>query len=116
VHAFHVDCFFPLSLPRLLLDLTVYMSKTAGVLYEAGTTYLLLFLWGLMSYLRYMWVCSDFQHILCGIFALSVFVFCVYVAGLSELSIFLLPLRYSLTFIHIILQDICIQTREEFLF
>jgi hypothetical protein len=29
---FYVDVFFPLSLPRLLLDLTVYMSNTTGVL------------------------------------------------------------------------------------
>jgi hypothetical protein len=29
---FYVDVFFPLSLPRLLPDLTVYMSNTAGVL------------------------------------------------------------------------------------
>jgi hypothetical protein len=29
---FYVDVFFPLSLPRLLLNLTVYMSNTAGVL------------------------------------------------------------------------------------
>ena len=45
-HTFHVDSFFLLSLPRLLPDLTVYMSNTVGVLYEAGTAYLLLFLWG----------------------------------------------------------------------
>ena len=29
---FYVDVFFPLSLPRLLPDLTEYMSSTAGVL------------------------------------------------------------------------------------
>jgi hypothetical protein len=29
---FNVDVFFSLSLPRLLPDLTVYMSNTAGVL------------------------------------------------------------------------------------
>jgi len=28
----YVDIFFPLSLPRFLPDLTVYMSNTAGVL------------------------------------------------------------------------------------
>jgi len=37
---FYVDVFFPLSLTRLLPDLTIYMSNTAGVLSEAGTTYL----------------------------------------------------------------------------
>jgi hypothetical protein len=31
--------FLDLSLPRHLLDLTVYMSNTAGVLLEAGTVY-----------------------------------------------------------------------------
>jgi len=36
---FYVDVFFPLSLPRLLPDLTVYMSNTAGVLSEAGLAY-----------------------------------------------------------------------------
>ena len=36
---FKVDFFFPLSLPRRLLDLTVYMSNMAGVLYEAETAY-----------------------------------------------------------------------------
>jgi len=38
----HETCkliFFPLSLPRLLPDLTVYMSNTVGVLLEAGTAY-----------------------------------------------------------------------------
>ena len=37
----YVDVFFPLPLPRLLPDLTVYryMSNTAGILQEAGTTY-----------------------------------------------------------------------------
>jgi hypothetical protein len=34
---FCVDVFFPLSLPRFVSDLTVYMSTTAGVLYEGGT-------------------------------------------------------------------------------
>jgi len=29
---FYVDVFFPLSLPRLLLDLTINMSYTAGIL------------------------------------------------------------------------------------
>ena len=29
---FYVDVFFPLSLTILLLDLTVYMSNTAGIL------------------------------------------------------------------------------------
>jgi hypothetical protein len=38
---FYVDVFFPLSVPRLLPDLTVYMSNAAGVLYEAGTAYFL---------------------------------------------------------------------------
>jgi hypothetical protein len=36
---FYVDVFFPLSLPILLPDLTVYVSNTAGVLQEAWTTY-----------------------------------------------------------------------------
>ena len=36
---FYVDVFFPLSLPRLLLDLTVFMSSMAGVLQETGTVY-----------------------------------------------------------------------------
>ena len=36
---FYVDVFFPLSLPRVLSDLTVYMSKTTDVLKEAGTAY-----------------------------------------------------------------------------
>ena len=37
---FYVDIFFPLTLPRLLPDLTVYMSNTIGVLEETGTAYL----------------------------------------------------------------------------
>ena len=36
---FYVDCFFPLSLPRLLLGLTVPMSNMAGVVYEVETVY-----------------------------------------------------------------------------
>jgi len=36
---FYVDVFFPLSLPILLPDLTVYMSKMVGVLLETGTAY-----------------------------------------------------------------------------
>jgi len=36
---FYVDVFFPLSLPRVLSDLTVYTSKTTDVLKEAGTPY-----------------------------------------------------------------------------
>jgi hypothetical protein len=35
--SFCVDVFFPLSLPRLLLDLTVYMSITAGTPYHRQT-------------------------------------------------------------------------------
>ena len=37
---FYVYVFFPLSLPRLLPELTLYMSNTTGVLFEAGTAYL----------------------------------------------------------------------------
>ena len=36
---FYVDVFFPLSLSKLLPDLTVYMNNTAGVLLEAETAY-----------------------------------------------------------------------------
>ena len=32
-------CFIPPSLPRFLSDLTVYMGNTAGVVWQAGTTY-----------------------------------------------------------------------------
>ena len=36
---FYVDVFFPLSLPILLPDLTVYMRNMVGVLLEAGNAY-----------------------------------------------------------------------------
>jgi len=36
---FTQNVFFPLSLRRLLPDLTVYMSSTEGVLQEVGTVY-----------------------------------------------------------------------------
>jgi hypothetical protein len=36
---FSVNVFFPLSFPRLIPDLTVYMSSTEGVFQEAGTVY-----------------------------------------------------------------------------
>ena len=39
IFTFYEDIFFLLSVPRLLQDLTVYMSNTVGVLSEAGTTY-----------------------------------------------------------------------------
>jgi hypothetical protein len=39
IFTFYEDIFFLLSVPRLLQDLTVYMSNTVGVLPEAGTTY-----------------------------------------------------------------------------
>ena len=32
INVFYVEVFFALSLPRLLLDLTVYMSNMKGVL------------------------------------------------------------------------------------
>ena len=35
----YVDVFFPLSLPRVLLELTVYMNDMVGILLEAGTAY-----------------------------------------------------------------------------
>jgi hypothetical protein len=37
--AFYVYVFFPLSLPRVLPELTVYISDMVGVLLEAGTAY-----------------------------------------------------------------------------
>ena len=54
-----------------------------------------------MSYLRYvcLFVYNDVQHILYCIFVLFFF---VYVASFYGLLIFLLLLRYSLTFIYLV--------------
>ena len=68
---FYVDVFFPLSLPRLLPDLTVYMSNTTGVFYEAGIAYPSSsspgFWWGF---------CSSSFYFLCVVL-LCVLTFCV---------------------------------------
>ena len=68
--------FFPLSLSRLLLDLTVYMSSTVSVIKEAGTAcpsrvagFIPGFWWGPC--------CSSFVSVLCCVFVLFAFVLCL---------------------------------------
>ena len=54
-----------------------------------------------MSYLRYLCLFEygGVQHILCCVFALFVFVMCTQYCQFLWIVLFLLPLRYSLTFI-----------------
>jgi hypothetical protein len=55
-----------------------------------------------MSYLRYLYLFGycGVQHILCCVFVLFVFVLCVLCCQFLWIVHFVLPLRYSLTFIH----------------
>ena len=139
---FFNEIFFPPSLQNLLPDLPVYMSNTAGVLWEAGTAcpssppfyveYVMLFFLLLFCVMRHTFrvPCCDLRcdfciktmfgssllpvvciiyvicvclrivvsNIYCVVFwFVSSFVTCV--ARFSGLFIFVLSLRYSLTFI-----------------
>jgi hypothetical protein len=57
-----------------------------------------------MSYLRYMclFAHSGIQHILCCVFVLIFFVLCTLYCQFLWFVLFLLPLRYSLTFIYLV--------------
>ena len=63
--------------------------------------YLQLFVGGIMSYLRYLYLfaCSGVQHILCYVFVLLFVVLCTLCCQFLWTVLFWLPLRYSLTFI-----------------
>jgi hypothetical protein len=74
-------------LPRTILTWLVLREKNIALVLAAYLHYLCL-----MTY-------SGVQHILCCIFLFCVSSSCVpYVASFSGLSIFVLPLRYSITF------------------
>jgi len=90
-----------LSVLRYIYIIRIMITTLVSSNSSSVRLYLQLFVGGSVSYLRYLCVFpySGVQHILCCVFVLFFFVSCTVCCHFSGLCIFVLPLRYSLTFI-----------------